>query len=304
MIELTKKEIHESILIDPEIPNIMVNESMILTEDTVENVLMAVGFVPVIGSLADAILLIRYAIKGELLFAALMLICLVPAVGDWVAKPLIKGLKNVMPMLKVPGKLYGHLMKNKKIADLYTKAMGHVNSPTIDKFLKQIGKFSGRIEKNLRKAIDEHKLVYNKLIQSNKVGQRYKSIYGKSVPSVTKTVKRALLKNRIKDKNALVKYWYTWRQNRIFRNYIIKAVLAGKLVHLGLKKITDVDSAVNDPRMTEKLLNDQEFSNVMYDAEQMGNQEYNNSAPNTGDIPNMDDDSMINFIKKMAQSYA
>ena len=62
------------------------NESLL----SFENILMAIGFVPVIGEIADIALICYYLYKGEKLYAALMLIALIPTVGDIFIKPIIK----------------------------------------------------------------------------------------------------------------------------------------------------------------------------------------------------------------------
>ena len=72
-----------------------------------ENVLMAAGFVPVIGELADIALIMYYLYKGEKLYAALMLIALIPTVGDFIVKPIIrlfKGSREGMVAVKAGGK--------------------------------------------------------------------------------------------------------------------------------------------------------------------------------------------------------
>ncbi len=80
-MKLTKKEILEN--------------KKVLKEDTLENILMIAGFVPVIGEIADIILIIRYIYKKEYLYAALMLVALIPTVGDFIVKPFIRVLKGM-----------------------------------------------------------------------------------------------------------------------------------------------------------------------------------------------------------------
>ena len=55
---------------------------------------MIAGFVPIIGEVAYVILIIRYCYKKEYLYAGLMLIALIPTVGDFIAKPMIRLLKG------------------------------------------------------------------------------------------------------------------------------------------------------------------------------------------------------------------
>jgi len=57
-MEISKKEILE--------------QKQVLKEDTVENILLAAGFIPVIGEVFDIISIIRYISKKEYLYAGLM----------------------------------------------------------------------------------------------------------------------------------------------------------------------------------------------------------------------------------------
>jgi hypothetical protein len=79
-MEYTKKQILEN--------------RVLLKEDALENALMVAGFVPVIGEVADIALILLYISRKEYLYAGLMLIALIPFVGDWVAKPFIRLLKG------------------------------------------------------------------------------------------------------------------------------------------------------------------------------------------------------------------
>ncbi len=75
-MEVTKKQILE--ITKSKKNDSHLNEGILDTE----NVLLAAGFVPVIGEIADIISIIRYIMRGERLKAALMLVALIPTVGD------------------------------------------------------------------------------------------------------------------------------------------------------------------------------------------------------------------------------
>jgi len=89
----------------------ILEETQLLNEDWIENVLMVAGFVPVIGEVADIILILRYCYKKEYLYAGLMLIALIPTVGDFIAKPLIRLLKGAGGVGKVALKNTDEMVK-------------------------------------------------------------------------------------------------------------------------------------------------------------------------------------------------
>jgi len=127
-MELTKKQILEN-------RKHQLNESLL----SWENVLMAAGFVPVIGEIADVALIIYYLVKGEKLYAALMLIALVPVVGDFTVKPLIKILQGMgKGVLRNTDDLARVLAKNPKIAAEFQKAMKGLNHPGVTKTLDNL----------------------------------------------------------------------------------------------------------------------------------------------------------------------
>ena len=104
------------------ITNKVLNEKETLNESLLsfENILMAAGFIPVIGEVADIALICYYLYKGEKLYAALMLIALIPTVGDFIAKPIIrlfKGSKEGAAAMKAGGKaLTDYMAKNPQMA--------------------------------------------------------------------------------------------------------------------------------------------------------------------------------------------
>ena len=95
------------------------NESLL----SFENILMAIGFVPVIGEIADIALICYYLYKGEKLYAALMLIALIPTVGDIFIKPIIKlfrgSRQGILAMKNGGVELSKYLAKNPQMASKF-----------------------------------------------------------------------------------------------------------------------------------------------------------------------------------------
>jgi hypothetical protein len=117
-----------------------INESLF----SFENILMAIGFVPVIGEVADIALICYYLYKGEKLYAALMLIALIPTVGDFIAKPIIKlfkGSREGAVAMKAGGKtLTEYLAKNPQMAKKFSSLGKYVQEPAVQNTVKGIEK--------------------------------------------------------------------------------------------------------------------------------------------------------------------
>ena len=101
----------------------LLESKQVINENWIENTLMIVGFVPVIGEVADLALIIYYCYKREWLYAGLMLFALIPTVGDFIAKPLIKVFKSPLAKnaLKGTDEMVSFLRKNPKVAEQYSK---------------------------------------------------------------------------------------------------------------------------------------------------------------------------------------
>jgi hypothetical protein len=138
----------------------------ILKEDALETGLMLAGFIPVIGEIADIILIARYIYKKEYLYAGLMLIALIPTVGDFIAKPLIKLFRGAKGVLRSGDDLAKFLSKNPSELKKYKEIGKYINDPKISQLIKQVENVPGvgkNIAEGMRKSISEHKSVLNKL---------------------------------------------------------------------------------------------------------------------------------------------
>ena len=131
------------------------NESLL----SLENGLMLAGFVPVIGEVADIALICYYLYKGEKLYAALMLIALIPTVGDFIAKPIIKffkGSKAGTVAMKEGGvKLTEYLAKHPEAAAKFTILGKYAKSPAVEKTVEGISKISPGLGSKLTSGLGE-----------------------------------------------------------------------------------------------------------------------------------------------------
>lgn len=139
----------------------LIKEQQVLNESllSIENVLMAAGFIPVIGGLADIALICYYLHKGEKLYAAIMLIGLIPAVGQWIAAPIIRLFKGsrqgVVAMREGGVKLTEYLAKNPEAAAKFAKLGKYVKSPAVEKTVEGITKVNSNLGSKLKSGLSE-----------------------------------------------------------------------------------------------------------------------------------------------------
>jgi hypothetical protein len=265
-MELTKKQILEN--------------KELLKEDALENVLMVAGFVPVIGEIADIILIIRYIMKKEYLYAGLMLIALIPTVGDFIAKPFIRFLRASgvagKVALKGSDEMVEFLAKNPKMQAQYTKMGQYFTNPAIGKTISQIEKVPGMGTKwanGMRQSIAEHTSVLGRL----KPVQMTKAI-GKEVAAGGKlstgfktffrdqALAKYVAKKGMEPQNWLSKWWYVVRKGRKDRRDMVKyfVIANGILNKFGLPNFTAFEEKMSsDAEFREKLANDPQFSKMV-----------------------------------------
>ncbi len=265
-MELTKKQILEN--------------KELLKEDALENILMVAGFVPVIGEIADIILIIRYIMKKEYLFAGLMLIALIPTVGDFIAKPFIRFLRASgvagKVALKGSDEMVEFLAKNPKMQAQYAKMGQYFTNPAISKTISQVEKVPGMGAKwanGMRQSIAEHTSVLSRL----KPVQMTKAI-GKEVAAGGKlstgfktffrdqALAKYVAKRGMEPQNWLSKWWYVVRRGRKDRRDMVKyfVIANGLLNTFGLPNFGAFEEKMaNDPEFREKLANDPQFSKMV-----------------------------------------
>lgn len=265
-MELTKKQILEN--------------KELLKEDTLENILMVAGFVPVIGEIADIILIIRYIMKKEYLFAGLMLIALIPTVGDFIAKPFIRLLRASgvagKVALKGSDEMVEFLVKNPKMQSQYAKMGQYFTNPSIGKTISQVEKVPGMGSKwanGMRQSIAEHTSVLSRL----KPVQMTKAI-GKEVAAGGKlstgfktffrdqALAKYVAKRGMEPKTWLSKWWYVVRRGRKDRRDMVKyfVMANGLLDTFGLPNFGAFEEKMtNDAEFREKLASDPKFSKMV-----------------------------------------
>ncbi len=257
----------------------ILEDSQLLNEDWIENVLMVAGFVPVIGEVADIILILRYCYKKEYLYAGLMLIALIPTVGDFIAKPLIRLLKGAGGVGKIALKNTDEMVKfansNPEFKKQYLKLGKELDNPMVKKTIDGVSGVSTRLGSELQKSVAQHKTVLGKLLNRpvgivKSVGKEV-SAGGKFSTGFKKFFQDEKLAQYVAKKGMEPQTWLSKWYNVVYkgrlsrRNFIKNFILSNKVLDmLGLPSFEAFeDKMENDPDFRTQMANNPNFSNMV-----------------------------------------
>jgi len=270
----------------------------ILTEIDAETILLGLGFIPVIGEAFDTILIIKYFKEERWIEAFLMMIALIPVVGDAAVKPFLfmgRGLKA----FSGTAKFSSVLQKNKKFAGLYKKISPYFGSPVAAKLSTQISKKYPKIAPKIKNAKSFHINAAGKLKAGGaKTMIRKKAKQGVGYGSQQLFRNKALGKYLEKSGGKLPKKGLTSWYNLVYKargarkNAFRKALLSSNLLGaLGLPNIEAFEDYITTDEGAEKVMNTPEFQQVynqttspqdemslMKQIESQGSQESNSSS--------------------------
>lgn len=250
----------------------LLESKQVINENWIENTLMIAGFVPVIGEVADLSLIIYYCYKREWLYAGLMLFALIPTVGDFIAKPLIKIFKSPLAKnaLKGTDEMVSFLRKNPKVAEQYSKLGKYADGKLVNKLISQVDEVSPTFAKQIQISLTQHKSVLTKLLERPKGIASAVVGTGKIGGGLTKFFREEKLAQYILKKGHAPKTWLsnwyniTYLGSRAKRQYIRNFIVANNLLAiLGIPNLTDFERRMSDPDELERLSNNPEFSKMV-----------------------------------------
>jgi hypothetical protein len=243
-----------------------INESIL----SIENVLMAAGFIPIIGEVADVALIILYLIRGQKLYAALMLIALIPSVGDILVKPIIKSLqltKGGGAIMKTGKGLGEFLSKNPDIAKKFGQMSKYVNSPQITKTVNGIEKVNRKWGSSLRTMLDR---IGGKTVGGLKSG--YQSVvsggsFGKGLKDYYRgeRLSKYFAKKGVLPQKGISMWWQNvlarGDRKKEFRKFIMSNNM---LSYFGVPSLSKFEHKLsNDEEFQKKLANDPRMSDFI-----------------------------------------
>jgi hypothetical protein len=247
-------------------------EKKLLTENWIENTLMIAGFIPVIGEVADIVLILYYCYKKEWLYAGLMLIALIPTVGDFIAKPIIKIFKSPVAKgaLKSTDDLVKFLKANPKIMEQYMKLGKHLDNQSLNVLLKQVREVSPTFARKLETSLLEHKSVFAKLLEKPKGIVNAIGHEGKIGAGLTRFFKEEKLYDYLMKKGEVpsnwLSKWYnvTYLGNKAKRQYIKNFIMANNLLSvLGIPNLSDFERRMSNAEDLEKFSKNPLFSKMV-----------------------------------------
>jgi len=258
-MELTKKQILE--LKEGKDPYL--NEGILDTE----NILLAAGFIPVIGEIFDIISIIRYLRRGERLKAALMLVALIPTVGDIIVKPILWAFKGAPKLLTTGGpKLGEYIAKNPQLISKFKNLGQYVSDPRVTQTVSKITNVNKGWGSGLREGLDTLKNLSVKY--SGQVGGGLKAgakslAAGKSFAGGLKgyfqgqRLSKYFAKNGVLPSNALSRWWQNVLARRDRRLAFSKFLIGNNLLDkFGIPNINSLDNWMEDKDNLNKLAED------------------------------------------------
>jgi hypothetical protein len=247
----------------------LINEALF----SVENILMTLGYFPIIGEVADILLIIHYLRKGENLYAALMLIALIPTVGDILVKPFIKTLQVGKKTLKNTNNLVEALNKNPKVTSKLKELVGDESKLTkAFELVKNNEKYKKYLPENwmssIEKGLTSIKKVLPKVtpLEAIKSGVKSATTGGKFSTGLKnfyrgERLSKYIAKRGMEPSNFIQKWWINYGAGKDRRDSFRRFIVANNMLELfGLPNVGSFE---------DKLENDKNFRDKVADNPQM-----------------------------------
>lgn len=240
-----------------------------LNEDFWENVLLVTGFIPVIGEVADTILIGKYWREGRKIEAGLMLLALIPTVGDIIVKPFLRLGKGV-GAFKSSQTFMKFLSENPQARASYAKIGKQMDNPMVQKLIGQVGKKTTGGAEALTGALNLQKGLFQKVKSSisnttAKVGNTLERGVGKTIKQnfQNQALQKYLIKTGgVAPSNFLSRWWNVVYGGRMARKNAVRKLIFGSnlLGVLGFPNIESLERAMSNPTQAEELMKNPEFA--------------------------------------------
>ena len=283
----------------------LIKEQQVLNESllSLENVLMAAGFIPVIGGIADIALICYYLFKGEKLYAAIMLIGLIPGVGNWIAAPIIrlfKGSREGVIAMKQGGvKLTEYLAKNPEAATKFAKLGKYIKSPAVEKTVEGITKVNSGLGNKLKSGLKEISGAgaisgigagAKEVLAGGKFGRGLKDYFqGQRLTNY-------YIKNGVVPEQGIKRWWLNVQAGGDRRAAFRKFISANNLLaYFGIPSLTTFEEKLsNDAEFRKKIADDPKTSDYIA---QNYNSDGGNKTPSNNNIPKVNTDTTSSATK-------
>ena len=256
-----------------------------INENFGETALLAASFIPGIGTFANIALIIKYYKEQRYLESGLMLVAMIPFVGDLMVLPFLKifkGLKGGMA-INNSAKLMQVLSKNPEAKELFLKIGSKMKGPEVEKIIAKVSAKKPAWGQALRD------------IQQKQVSLASQVASKKIIPNVVSTGIKAPFKQRALGKyliktggvppaTKLSQWWnVTYKANRMRRNLVTKLIMGSNLLGtLGIGSIKELEAKLSNNEDAAKLMQNPEFAKIYNQSMQGMSPEETQSLENPG----------------------
>jgi len=263
--------------VDDETKKILLKEGELLTEFDWEVVLLALGFIPVIGEVFDVILIVKYFKERRWLEAFLMMIALIPTVGDIAVKPFLFAGRAVKAFSSTAK--FEKFVKIPKYGKAFKGFSKYFESPQIAKLSTQIVKKNPKLAADIKKAKSYHKGVVKKLDAGQYRMTRTGAMKGGPAKTLirrkpkkglgfattqhfrSKALGKYVAKHKKLPPNGLSSWYNVVYKGRTARRAAFRKglLVSGVLGALGLPNIESFQDFIATPEGAETAMNNEEF---------------------------------------------
>ena len=232
-----------------------------LEEGFGETALLAAGFVPGIGTFANIALIIKYYREQRYIECGLMLLALIPAVGDILVLPfmrIFRGLKGGIA-LKDSAKVMQLIAKNPEAKALFLKMGSKMKGREIEKIISKVSQKNPQWGKALRDIQQKQLNMTAQLSSRRGVSTAIKA------PFKQKALGKYLIKTGGVPPATKLSHWWnvTYKANRMRRNLITKLIMGSNLLGaLGIGSIKELEAKLHNNDEAAKLMQNPQFAEI------------------------------------------
>ncbi len=223
-----------------------------VNEISMETFLMGAGFIPVIGEVADAALIVKYFKENRWIEAMLMIIALVPTVGDIAVKPLLF-MARKSGALRSAATFEKFLMKNPKAAKYFENIKPHIKSPKVNQYIDDISKKMPGVGKSMKQS---QSFLGNVLTKG--LGKTVKEKYQKDA------LLKYIAKKGKTPSNWMSNWWNVVYKGKASRKFAMKKAIIGSniLNSLGLPNFESFEQLISTDAGAQKVMANPEFQQI------------------------------------------
>ena len=234
-----------------------------LNEDWLENGLLLAGFVPVIGDVADIVLIIKYLKEKRYLEAGIMLFCLIPVVGNLIFAPFLK-LGRAAGAFSSGAKLMNWLSKDAKAMELYQKGGKFFKNAKLNELIGDVAKVSPKWSAEMKAAQEMHIGIIpsvggvGKTAVKNGAGTAVKKSFQRQALG-----KYLVKTGGVEPATFLSRWWnVNYKGSRLRKQFFTKLLMTSNFLSNFGFSLEDLEKKMSTPEGADELLKDPKFAEL------------------------------------------